>query len=68
MTRQKGPPAERSFLQRALSWKELSLVLSLITLTGLSLMDVELRLRVEAPARYEGEISAASPMGAPHRM
>lgn len=43
-------------------------MLSLITLTGLSLMDVELRLRVEAPAGYEGEISAASPMGAPYRM
>jgi hypothetical protein len=30
--------------EKALSWKELSLVLSLITLPGLSLMDVELWL------------------------
>ena len=43
-------------------------MLSLITLTGLSLMDVELWLRVEAPAGSEGEIYTAFPMGARHRM
>lgn len=43
-------------------------MLSLITLTGLSLMDVELWLRTEAPAGYKGEIYAAFPNGALHRM